>query len=828
MVRQLVLLLLLIAGAVRAEVVNISEGTNLSLAIHPANEFIAIDLLGGLWRLPVTGGGATALIPAGSGVANPRFDPAGERIVFQRWLDGQWDIWSLTVATGRYAPLTETEFNEREPDVSQDGERVVFAADRSGIYELWSQDLATGALRQLTDEPGNARYPTFGGANELAYVNVRDTRSEIRLYGGGPRGQTLIDTGRRIDAPSWRPGAGVLVVNERSAGRGNDLWLHIDADEPVTRRLTEEEDVFVGRAGWISPEEYVYAADGAIWRRRIGSLERTRILLFAGINVDEIAADVVDQPLDREGPHPIVGINGLVHNEASGLTAFTALGDLWLVDDGEIVRLTDDQATDAWPDFSPDGDWLVFASDRGGRMDLWRYRISSGQLLRVSDDPGRSFGPRVSADGRFVAFLESADNAPWSDAAVKLIDFDHPFQPVTLATGLYDAGDLDWQGSYLRVPARDAPGAERYPHVFETEAAEEPLPAVSRPDLAAELANRPELRWQPPGSDAPYVIQAARLFDGISGEYQYHVDIHVDGQRITDVVRRDRLPLPDRVIDFRESTVVPGLIDVHAHLATIAGSDAGKQWLRYGVTTVRDVTTDWLGALERAETWASGQQPGPRVVVAPVDAATAAIRDSPIVVSPGLRILGGGVHAIADQWARDVGDLRGLPPVPLITASPGIPWLAFSTAGRSYEDVLARIRASRVYFSTGLGALAAAQLAGDIEPVTAAFERIMRASGRIAIGSDAPGVSYGAGFHDELAILARTGMPNDQILRYATASGAVALGLSLQLGTLEAGRLADLVVVDGDPLSDLRDLQRIQAVIQGGVLHDAALLRQND
>jgi hypothetical protein len=197
-------------------------------------------------------------------------------------------------------------------------------------------------------------------------------------------------------------------------------------------------------------------------------------------------------------------------------------------------------------------------------------------------------------------------------------------------------------------------------------------------------------------------------------------------------------------------------------------------------------------------------------------------------VAPGLRIVDGGVHVFAEQWARDVGNLRGLPPVPLTAHPLGAPPLAFSTNGRSYGDVFGPIRAASVYFSSGLGALAGIQTIGDIPRLPDAYGQVMRSSGRIAIGSDAPAVSYGAGFHDELALLAQSGVPNDQLLRYATASGAVALGLSLQLGTLEPGRLADLVVIDGDPLARLSDLQRIQAVVLGGVVHDADELRPTE
>jgi hypothetical protein len=83
--RRLLPLLLMLAAAAHSEVVDITEGTNLSLAVDPAGEFIVIDLLGGLWRLPVTGGGATPLLPAGSGAAQPRLDPNGGSVVFRRW-----------------------------------------------------------------------------------------------------------------------------------------------------------------------------------------------------------------------------------------------------------------------------------------------------------------------------------------------------------------------------------------------------------------------------------------------------------------------------------------------------------------------------------------------------------------------------------------------------------------------------------------------------------------------------------------------------------------------------------------------------------------------
>jgi len=821
---------LVLAGAAgAAEIFDVRQGTNLALAVDPAGETIVVDLLGGLWQLPVAGGGATAWIPAGSGIAQPRFDRAGERIVFQRWLDGQWDLWQLTLADGEYAPLTATAFNEREPEYSPDGRAVVFAGDEGGSYELWSLDLASGTRSRLNDEPGDSRFPSYAASGELVYAHRLGARSSLRLGGAG-RGTTLVESERRLEAPSWRPGGGVVVFNERVEGLASDLSLYIDADEPVRRRLTEAEDVFVGRIGWLSAAEYVYAADGQLWRRRIGSLERTPIHLFAGAVVDTVEAPPVTAPLDAEGPHAVVGVNGLVRHEPTGLLAFSALGDLWLVDDDELRRLTDDASTEAWPDFSPDGEWLFFASDRGGTMQVWRLRLKSGQLLQVSDEAGRVFLPRVSADGRFVAFLETAGYGPWDAASLELIEIESPFRSTTLATGLFDARDLSWQGSQVRLVARDAAAREPLARVFVTPAADTgALPAAGSPSPAAAPAPLPaELlpRWQPAAVGPPYVIRAGRMFDGIRDSYTYLVDIHVEGRRIANIVRRGQLPLPERVIDVGESTVLPGLIDVHAHLSAVAGSEPGRLWLAHGITTVREVMADPREALERAEAWAGGQQPGPRLVISPGAplAGLAVPPGSPIVIGQG-QVARGLAHGIAEQLAREAA--RTPLPLPAVLApgaGGGPPELSLSTLGRSYQDVIGRLNASGAWLPTGIGALAAADPAGGGASLAGTIERVMRSSGRIAIGSDAPAVAYGSGFHDELELLAGQGIPKAQILRWATAGGGLALGLSQELGTLEPGRLADLVVIDGDPLDDLDDLRQIEAVVMAGVWIDIAEL----
>jgi hypothetical protein len=820
-------LILLLAGEASAQVADIRQGTNLALAIAPDKQTLAVDLLGGLWTLPVSGGGATPLIPPGSGVAQPRFDGAGERLVFQRWLDGQWDLWLLSLADGGYRPLTETPFDEREPEFSPDGSAIVFAGNRGGSYSLWSLGLETGELRQLTDEPGDSRFPVYSDTGELAYARHIGMRSSIDLYSNGPRGAALVASDLRLEAPSWRPGAGVIVFLERSDGQSSDLAMQVEADEPIRRRLTEGEDVFVGRPAWLSPAEYLYAADGQIWRRGIASRERTPVHLFAAATVETAGANAVTRVPDAPGPHPVAGINGLVRDPASGQIAFSALGDIWIADDDEARRVTDDAATDAGPEFSPDGEWLFFASDRGGDMEIWRLRLETGQLLQVTSESGRAFLPRVSADGRFVGYLESTGFGPWDPTNLRLVAIDQPFASTQLASGLFDAGDLHWEGSQLSLQAREGENGERLAKVFDTAAAD--LALVPVEPLTLELSDEAWPTFTTEQADAPYVIQAGRVFDGIGDSYDYLVDIHVEGQRIKDVVRRGVLPLPERVIDASELTVVPGLIDVHTHLSTLSAGDAGRLLLAQGVTTVREVLAETPEAVERAETWAAGRQPGPRLVI------DVAGDRSPIVLPPGSPVIAVAAlvarpmaHGLAEQLAQSGYSRSPLPAVLASRQSEMLPTLTVSTLGRSYQDVIGILDASGRWLPTGLVAAGLAQGPGAPASLPTTIARVMRGSGRVAIGSDGPAVAYGESFHDELALLAEADIPIDQILRWATAGGAIALGLSLDAGTIEPGRLADLVVVEGDPLAEIGDLRRIVAVVKGGVWHDSASFESTD
>ncbi len=96
-----------------------------------------------------------------------------------------------------------------------------------------------------------------------------------------------------------------------------------------------------------------------------------------------------------------------------------------------------------------------------------------------------------------------------------------------------------------------------------------------------------------------------------------------------------------------------------------------------------------------------------------------------------------------------------------------------------------------------------------------AFAQAHKAGVKIAFGTDA-GVSLHGRNADEFELMVKHGMTPAEAITAATLSGADLLGLSDQIGTLEAGKQADLIAVDGDPLADVTVLKTVAFVMKGG------------
>ncbi|HKV74844.1 MAG TPA: amidohydrolase family protein [Gemmatimonadales bacterium] len=109
----------------------------------------------------------------------------------------------------------------------------------------------------------------------------------------------------------------------------------------------------------------------------------------------------------------------------------------------------------------------------------------------------------------------------------------------------------------------------------------------------------------------------------------------------------------------------------------------------------------------------------------------------------------------------------------------------------------------------------------DILAGFAALVPLIRETGLpVLAGTDfgSAGITPGASLHDEMALLVDAGFSPAEALRAATRNPAVFLGVGDSLGKADSGDVADFVLLQGNPLSDIHNTKRIAAVVQGGIL----------
>jgi Tol biopolymer transport system component len=102
--------------------------------------------------------------------------------------------------------------------------------------------------------------------------------------------------------------------------------------------------------------------------------------------------------------------------------------------------------------------------------------------------------------------------------------------------------------------------------------------------------------------------------------------------------------------------------------------------------------------------------------------------------------------------------------------------------------------------------------------------RMIDGGARVGVGSH--GQLQGLGYHWEMWAMSSGGIKPYDMLRVATIYGAEAIGLAQDLGSLEVGKLADILVMDADPLANIRNTNSLRYVMKGGRLYDAATLNE--
>jgi Tol biopolymer transport system component len=391
-----------------------------------------------------------------------------------------------------------------------------------------------------------------------------------------------------------------------------------------------------------------------------------------------------------------------------------------------------------------------------------------------------------------------------------------------------------------------------------------------------------DLKWTPAVPTGHTVVHAGKLIDMKSDTPRSNVDVIIDGNKITAVVAHaDANHANGPVVDASNLTVMPGLVEFHSHLQPDYGESQGRAWFAFGITTVRSPGNTPYEAVEEREANEAGVRPGPRVygtgylmewqrVYYKMGIAISSVAQFEMELQRA-KVL---QHDLIKSYVRlpDLQQKRmvefahsiGVPvatheiyPASFVgvdntehtsaTSRRGYsPKLA--TLQRAYDDVIQLFGRSQRILCPMISTSGArklfedepglkndprfklypdwiqAQVAAQPTPAIPGFEGsgngrmvldVMKAGGLIVAGTDTPNA---INLHGELMAYTMAGMSNFDALKAATVNPARAL--ALDAGTIEAGKLADLIVVDGDPLVRIGDLHKVKRVVANGRVYE--------
>ena len=853
---------------------------------------------------------------------------------------------------------TSWQKDQGEPAISHDGRYLYYSRDVTPgqnfeydknpyqtIYAVMQRDLRTGKEKRLISRPGGSVAPRPSpDGTRIAFVRRVGTRSLLHVRDLATGEETPIFD--RLDKDlqeawaihglypqyGWTPDSRAIVI----WGEGKIWRVDVSARQgvqiPFTARIEQtlnealrfpqqvHSDAFpvrMLRDVVTSPDgsTVVYSALGQLYAKR-GSAEPTRLtsddrLEFSPSFSRDGAWIAYATWSDREK-----GRVRVMRADGTGARDVVAKP-------GHYTR----------PSFSPDGESLVFrstgpdyirgythAEDPG----IFVVRVSSGDTRRVRDDAEE---PRFDHTGERIYFTD-VRNEKFVLASVNLMGGDELVHLQSAnATQMVPSPDGKWVAFHERYrtyivafprsgrPVDIGPTVTSLPVSRVSSNAGMSLHWSSSSKLhwvlgpeyftrEAGATGDPETKGVPIGftekSDVPsgaVALVGARVITMAGGGRPIdNATVLVEGNRISAIGASGsvRLPAGAARIDVKGKTIIPGIIDAHAHVGGEGeGIVAEASWplmanLAFGVTTAHDPSNDTETVFTNAEMIRAGRKLGPRLystgtilygAETPFKAVVESYEDA---LAHLRRLQAAGAFTVKsyNQQRRDSRQMivKAARELKMMVVPEGGSLLYMNlthiTDGHTgvehslpvpnlYKDVVTLFAKSKVGYTptliVGYGGLTGenywyqhtnvyenerllryvpretvdarsrrrtmtAEEDFNHVLISRGAKKVLDAGGSVQLG--AHGQLQGLGAHWELWMLQQGGMTNQEALAAATINGARYLGLDRELGSLEVGKLADLVVLDRNPLENIRHSESVNMVMLNGRLYDGATLNE--
>lgn len=892
---------------------------------------------GEVWLYHVSGGAGVQLVKKPNEqhqkeLGEPIYAPDGKSIYFTRNItpgpifqyaqdsNGQiFDIERYDIETGETETAVAGVGGSVRPTPSPDGKKIAFVRRERTKSKLYVKDFTTGEERKIYDALDQDVQETWAVTGVYPNMDWSPDSKAIYFWAGGKI--------RKVD---WQSGAASEIPFRISDTRGV-----IDPPRPPVEVAPAEFTTSMPRGVVTSPDgrTVLFETMGKLWVKPVSGGAAKR--LTSGTEMEAYPTWSRDGKTIAYVAWTDKGLGEIRTVSASG---------------GASKKVTSQAGHYARPRFSPDGKTIVFEKQQGGgltsplmsdRPGIYRIAATGGEAVRVKDGGAsphfgasndRIFYTESGANKRLLVSVDLNGDAKRSHASGDLATiyevspdganfafrqnyeaFVMPLMPGTQEVSASPGGGplpvtkvsssgadyIHWSnnGSALHWAIGptlfSAQTKALYPNA---PLAKDAKPAKFEPPKTGLSLAMPMKADRPSGLVAFMGARIVTMADKSGGIIDNGL-VLVENDRIKAVGRAGELAIPAgaKTVDVTGKTIIPGLVDAHAHGPHGVDEMTPQQnWvnmlnLAMGITTRHDPSSSAATAFPAVEMQRAGLIIGPRSfstgeIVYGAKAAdvyaeinnlddalahvrrlkaqgahsvknynqprreqrqqvvAAAIQENMRSVAEGGSLFGMDMNLIADGnttvehnvpldvFYDDVVQFFSKSKVgytPTLVVTYGGP--AGDPYWRSHTDVFRHPLMAKHYPPTELAANnARREIAPEEDYVddnnAREAHKLAKAGVPVAIG--AHGQEAGIAAHWELWSFVRGGMTPVEALAAGTIESARSLGYDKDVGSIEAGKLADLVVLDADPSADIRNSDKVVKVMIGGRLYDAATLNE--
>lgn len=421
------------------------EGTWMNLDVSPDGKTIVFDLLGDIYKMPITGGKATPLRTGIPFEIQPRFSPDGTKISFTSDAGGGDNIWVMDADGSNAEQVTKEDFRLLNnaywmPDGHYLVARKHFTSRRSlGAGEMWQYHITGGSGLQLTkrkNDQQDVNEPCISPDGRYLYYSEDVYPGGFFQYNKDPNKQIYVikrydfETGKTKTITGGPGGAarpqlsrdGKLLAFVKRVRTKTVLYLHdLETGEewPIFDNLNKDQQeawaifgVYPNFSWMPNNKEIVFWNKGKIHKIDINSLAVSNIPFTVDANIKIAETLRVDSPVAPDQFTAKV-IRHAVTSPDQKTLVFNALGKIWSkrLPNGKPKRLTNGTDFEFEPAFSPDGKTIVYVTWNDEKLGtIHKIPVNGGTPTKLTTVKGIYRTPTFSPDGQMLTYRKEPGN----------------------------------------------------------------------------------------------------------------------------------------------------------------------------------------------------------------------------------------------------------------------------------------------------------------------------------------------------------------------------------------------------------------------------------